>query len=278
MLPYYRSREKSAHDVRSFSHALHRSGRNQLNFSYLISELIADFDPKKPTFRPTEIYNEGWLLKALLYQLSKFQQSGSPIPFAPGATWFSEALLPTAFAARYQRDPRSESRTNADGVVGHFSIGDKAKADLALHSNADQFVVIEAKINSPLSPGTKNAPAFDQAARNVACMAEVLRRANRAPTKINHLAFIVLAPQSAIEAGQFDDAMDLLSLKAKVAERVAMYESELDQWYQDWFTPTMLAIELQKLSWENTITRIGAIDRVAGESLAAFYKACLTFN
>jgi hypothetical protein len=29
----------------------------------LISKLISSFDPANPNFRPTEIYNESWLIK-----------------------------------------------------------------------------------------------------------------------------------------------------------------------------------------------------------------------
>ena len=32
--------------------------------SNIVAELIENFDPKHPNFRPTEIYNEKWLLKA----------------------------------------------------------------------------------------------------------------------------------------------------------------------------------------------------------------------
>ena len=54
---------------------------------------------------------------------------------------------------------------------------------------------------SALSSGVKNAPFFNQAARNVACMAEVLRRAGRSPDQFTSLGFYVLAPRVAIDAG-----------------------------------------------------------------------------
>ena len=49
--------------------------------------------------------------------------------------------------------------------------------------DARQFVLLEAKLFNRLSSGVKNAPFFDQAARSVACMAEVLRRADREPVQ-----------------------------------------------------------------------------------------------
>jgi hypothetical protein len=59
-------------------------------------------------------------------------------------------------------------------VIGHILIGTKAKADLELKPTSTQFTVVEAKVGAPLSSGTSNAKYFDQAARNVACMAEVM--------------------------------------------------------------------------------------------------------
>jgi hypothetical protein len=56
---------------------------------------------------------------------------------------------------------------------------------------------------SPLSGGTKRAAQFDQAARNVACIAELLHRAKRAPRTMDRLGFVVLAPAQQINAGVF---------------------------------------------------------------------------
>jgi hypothetical protein len=42
---------------------------------------------------------------------------------------------------------------------------------------------------SALSSGVKNAPLFNQAARNAACMAEVLRREHQSPADLRHVGF-----------------------------------------------------------------------------------------
>jgi hypothetical protein len=75
------------------------------------------------------------------------------------------ARLPSPFLARSRRDPLGESWTHADGAVGHFTVGSIGKGDLALEPPATQFIVVEAKMFSGRSPGVKNAPRFDQAAR-----------------------------------------------------------------------------------------------------------------
>jgi hypothetical protein len=122
----------------------------------LLSELISSFDPSNPHFRPTELYNESWLMKLVFHQAYTIPDEKFPLGFLPGSTWFSEALLPTAFKARFQGDRLSESRTNADGVIGHIRIGTKAKADLELVPDAAQFTVVEAKVGATLSSGTTN--------------------------------------------------------------------------------------------------------------------------
>ncbi|WP_417910666.1 hypothetical protein [Candidatus Electronema sp. PJ] len=160
----------------------------------IVAKLIEEFDPQHPTFRSTAIYNEGWLLRCLLYHFSKAEVSHFPLTFHSDSSWVSEAILPTAFKAEKRGDESAETGTNADGVIGHFRFRDGTKAGFELLSDAKQFVVIEAKINSSLSGRTKNAKNFDQAAGSVACMAEVLKRANIPPARIEQIAFIVLAP------------------------------------------------------------------------------------
>jgi len=244
----------------------------------IIADLIEQFDPENPHFRPTEIYNENWLLKGFLYQASQAGLLNSPFSFFDGASWFSEALLPTAFQARYQGDKLAESRTNADGVIGHFLIGEKAKADLELKPNAKQFVVVEAKISAPLSSGTINAPGFDQAARNVACIAEVLHRANISPDEIDDLSFIVLAPKHSIEAGTFAAEMELRGMRQKIQDRVSAYEGDLDEWYKKWAEPTLTSISIHTVSWEQAIESLQRVKPEAAYSLKEFYRLCLEFN
>ncbi len=124
---------------------------------------------------------------------------------------------------------------------------------------------------SGLSPGTKNAPDFDQAARNVACMAEVLRLAGRAPDAMTNLAFLVTAPQAQIEAGIFGDLVSQPSIRGKVIERVTSYSGERDEWLHEWFEPVLESVRIELLSWE-------ALLDGAPEALTEFYGLCLKYN
>ena len=244
----------------------------------LISELISSFDPINPNFRPTEIYNVSWLIKLVLHQAATIKDRDFFLSFLPKSIWYSEGLLPTAFLARYQGDPLSESRTNADGVIGQIRIGQKAKADLELDPKAIQFTVVEAKIGAPLSSGTSNAKYFDQAARNVACMAEVVARAKITPTSLERLDFIVLAPQYSIEKGIFEKEMDSNSILAKVKRRAEAYEGQLDSWFINHFKPTLKSIRLKSLSWELALEWLSDNKPDLGSDLNGYYEKCLEYK
>jgi hypothetical protein len=135
------------------------------------------------------LYNEGWMLRLVMDWFSANDVPDHRLSFVPGARWYSEALLPSAFLARYQGDPLAGSWAHADGAIGQFAVGKERKADLSLLPDAQHLVVLEAKLFSRLSSGVANAEYFDQAARNVACVAGVLRRAERHPSNLSHLGF-----------------------------------------------------------------------------------------
>ena len=211
-------------------------------------------------------------------QLSLIETGDYPLGFLPESSWFSEGLLPTAFQARYQGDRLAESRTSADGVIGHIRVGAKAKADLELKPDASQFSVIEAKLGSPLAKGVARAPYFDQAARNVACMAEVLKRANIQPGKLTKLDFIVLAPAYSIKKGTYHKLVQPDSIREKVGRRVAAYGGDLDSWYTQYFEPLMKVLCLHILSWEDVIGFVGTKKPDVKKSLDDYYERCLEYN
>lgn len=250
----------------------------KFEISQRIYALLETCTSQSPLFPPTLLYNEGWLLRLILDWFSVHQVSGHPLVFSEKARWFSEALLPSAFLARYRGDSLAEARTHADGVIGHFDIGSTGKADLSLWPNATQFVLLEAKISSRLSSQVKNVKYFDQAARNVACMVEVLKRTNRLPGNTAYLGFYLLAPRFQIERGVFNAQMNREGIKQKVKLRVQDYEGIKDDWYNQWFEPIFEQIKIGVLSWDEIIETIEKYDRGSGSSLKQFYERCLEFN
>lgn len=200
-----------------------------------------------------------------------------PLGFLPGAIWRSEVLLPSQFLARKRGDPLAESWTHADGVIGHVG-RNGSRGDLRLSDTSRQFVVVEAKMFSGLSAGTKRAPSFNQAARNVACIAEVLHLAQRPATEFDHLGFVLLAPREQIDAGTFGSLCDKSELASAVRARAESYKGAKDQWYEGVFLPTLGAIRVDVLAWEDVMATIGTQRADRGDSLTAFYERCLRFN
>lgn len=244
----------------------------------IFGNLLSNFDPELPHFPPTILYNEGWLLRLVIDWFSESGVADHPLSFPKDGHWFSEARLPSAFLPRFKGDPLSESHTNADGAIGQFVIGSKGKTDLELTPDASYFVVLEAKIYSGLSPGVTHARYYDQAARNVACLAEVLRRADCKPVSFKQLGFYILAPEDQIKSRTFSRQIDKRAIKDKVKRRIKPYDRELNEWFKEWFTPTLEIIDIRSISWEAVLDVIYDKDPQIGDFLRKYYSQCLTFN
>jgi hypothetical protein len=243
-----------------------------------IKTMLEACEAGRPAFPPTVLFNENWLLRLVIDWFAGHGGDRYPLSPRAGARWFSEAWLPSAFLPRYRGDRLAESRTHADGVIGHFTIGDPGTAGLALRPEATQLVVLEGKLFNRLSAGVKNAPYFDQAARTVACMAEVLRRAGRDPNQVDDLAFLIVAPQARIDDGAFAWDASHDAIRRKVRRRVEDYAGERDAWLHDWFEPTLRRLEIRCLGWEELIEAIAFHSPVTGQFLDSFYGRCLHFN
>ncbi len=247
-----------------------------------VNAILKTVESPQATVRPTLLYEEGWLLRLVLS--SVFRGVGClPFPVQPGARWFSESLLYSAFLPKKHGDPMAETWTHADGVVGHFAFDEATKVGLALSPDAKQFVVVEAKIYSHLSRGTTRAPDYDQAARTVACMAETLKRAGRDLSEYASLGYYVFAPESQIRLGVFESAMRRESIAAKIAERVRGHDlhwsaHSREPWLQEWALPLVERMEIACEPWESQIGKIEAQDGIFGRSLRQFYGKCLVYN
>jgi hypothetical protein len=153
-------------------------------------------------------------------------------------------------------------------------IGNKGRTDLELTPNATHFVVLEAKLYGGLSKGVTNAKYYDQSARSVGCIAEVLGRADRKPKSITQLGFYVLAPKNQIKSRTFSRHLDKQSIRDKVNRRISPYEGERGDWFKDWFTPTLEVIDIQSISWESVLDVIRENDSKTGSSLKEYYSQC----
>ena len=211
------------------------------------------------------------MLRLILDWAQQHARGSHPLAFLPDARWYSEALLRPPFLARRRSDKLAETWTNADGIVGHFNVGGTSKGGLTLRDGATQLVVVEAKMSSKLSSGTKNAPGYNQAARTVACVAETLKHADIEPLQMERLAFFVAAPLEQIDSGVFGDIVTKESIRKRVQDRVDGYRGERNEWFDRWFVPTLAAIDLGAFSWEALLEGLDS-------SYRAFYDQCLLHN
>jgi len=252
--------------------------QNQPSCLNVISDLLKRCETDDNVFPPTDLYNEGWLLRVILDWFSKQDPSDHELSFSGGCKWFSEARLPTQFKATSRKDPLYETWTHADGVIGHIIVGGVGKTDTSLAKYATHLVVTEAKMFSRLSAGVKNASYFNQAARYAACIAELLYGANRKPAGLKRLGFYLLAPAETIGYGWFKRPLDKTDIRQRVEKRVQAYEGEKNQWFEEWFLPVLDHMEIQSLSWESILEYISTVDPEYTTSLQDFYKKCLSFN
>ena len=79
-----------------------------------IAELLNRCDGPEKNFPPTDLYNEGWMLRLVLDWLSLNQGIDHELSFSAGDKWYSEALLPSAFLTRERGDRLAASWTHPD--------------------------------------------------------------------------------------------------------------------------------------------------------------------
>jgi hypothetical protein len=241
-----------------------------------VAEMLLRCGTEAAILPPTELYNEGWLLRLVLDWFERARVGNHPLAFSSDARWYSEALLASRFLPTRRGDPLAESFTHADGVVGHFDISPGERGEATLRRDAQQFVVIEAKLGSALSKGVKNSADYGQAARNAACIAHAVHVAELQPASLTSLAFYVVAPEQQIRSGLFEDFVTKERILSQVKSRVAQYGGVHDLWFEEAFLPALERMVVDLLSWESIIEHIEFND--ANSVLWEFYEQCLRFN
>jgi hypothetical protein len=241
-----------------------------------VGQLFLSSGTRAGILPPTALYNEGWMLRLVLDWFARQAPVEHPLDVMPGHGWRSEVLLPSAFLPRGRGDELAESFTHADAIIGATRRG-SGRGDLLPARETKQFVVVEAKLMSALSAGTKRAATYNQAARNVACLATALHQGAVSPAKIR-AGFVVVAPASQIDAGVFGNWCEKEHIIEVVRTRVAAYQGDRDQWFQHTFLPAMSAIDVQLLSWESVLEHIRFRDADNSAALIEFYERCVSFN
>lgn len=252
-----------------------------------ITRILENAHQPDSTIRPTELYNEGWMLRIVLDWFASNTSSDNkfdhPFAFQKEARWYSEIILPTHFPPRKKSgDTLAETRTHADGVVGHFQIEENTKAGFELTKEATQFIVIEVKMRSKLSHKTTRIDYWDQVSRNIACMAEAFARKKLSAKQLTDVGFYVTAPAEQIEKHKFEKLLSETIIKEKVERRILEYGSEsikdATSWYQKYFLPLMDQMKIEAISWESITEFIRNMDSANGKKIGSFYDRCLEFN
>ena len=234
-------------------------------------EMCGDDDPPMP---PTVLYCEGWLLRLVLDWHKRHPCADSPLAFTQGAKWYSEGRLPNPFPKRSRAENRKrggDGYTNADGFIGHFSIAEGTRAKICPEQDATQLIVVEAKLGSKLSSGTKNAPKrYDQAARNACCLAYMAAEKQIDPKQLKQFAFYVLVPLATAES--IKPQVTKESISEKIKRRASDYR-KADGWYENAIEPFLNDMQMEVKTWEEILVCMESAG--AGAEYREFYNECI---
>ena len=229
-------------------------------------------------FYKTEFYNEGWMLKLAIACLREINDPLSDnlsiIQSASKKGWMSEGRLSAAFT--------HEQSTHADAVLGDIEIDDNSSWGVAISPNMpSQFVVVEAKLGSRLADKTTNAQGFNQAARNMACMALAMHKAKKFLPDNFTAHFFVVIPECD------DEAIIDADMKIDAAREVITQEAQNNITHklrtnfiqQDELEEQLSKINAQPITWESIILGIRNSSHAdMANKLDEFYQLALIAN
>lgn len=235
---------------------------------------IIDSIKSTPRLNPTEIYNEGWMTRLLVYHSIQQKISIQGIEFEKLSNWTSEALISSPFV---KADTRREGYTHADMTLGDFDVDYAKRGEVVVRPIAQLFGIIEAKMGSNLSQGTTTVnDGYNQASRNVACIASNTFKYDC------DIFFGVAAPADTLSKHHVDQ--QLAAIEEQIHNRFAYYD-ELDEpsnkdkkviESRDAIIEKAKMCRTWSLSYEDWIASFTATE--VRNELAAFYKDCRKWN
>ncbi len=234
-----------------------------------IIEIIKSIETPQPNVNPTVIYNEGWMTRLLVHQSIKEGLKLGIIEFSAISNWTSEALISSPFI---QADKFREGYTHADVAIGDFNVDYSKRGEVEIRQDARLFGIIEAKMGSNLSQGTTHVPEYNQASRNLVCIAS-----NTINKPNCNIFFYVVAPEKKLIDHKINAQIDLQFVKIQIGNRFNMYSSD-NPVMKD--LPTIMAnlqnCDIKAISYEEWILCIK--DSVAHQSLQEFYTKAKKWN
>jgi hypothetical protein len=223
---------------------------------------------------PTILFNEGWMVRVLVAVSIEYRINLEHVSFSDNPCWFSEGLLPSPFLSDKVQRGCGESHTHADMIIGDIKFDQKFECpkggEVSLEKSAQTFGVIEAKMNSPLSMGTTNAPNYCQTSRNVACIAHMTKDI---PT-CKHTFFGVVAPECKIES--IRPLVEKEFMTQQIAERFEKCVFRKEEPYEAILAQVRKCASFT-ISYEEWIEKFKAFSSIH-DALDTFRKNCYRFN
>jgi len=182
-----------------------------------IVDIIKTIDTENPGINPTVIYNEGWMTRLLVYESIQEKIQLSDIDFGKISNWTSEALISSPFV---KANTHREGYTHADMALGDFSVNFNERGEIIVPKNAKVFGIIEAKMGSNLSQGTTHFKDYNQASRNLACIASNTCDINC------KIFFYVAAPEKKISEHEIKKQIDLRIMIDQIVFRFKEYSDD----------------------------------------------------
>jgi len=219
---------------------------------------------------PTEIYNEGWMTRLLMYYSVKEKLSFKGIDFT-NKYWTSEALISSPFVSAKSK---REGYTHPDIAIGNFTVKYTVSGRLMVDENAKMFGIIEAKMKSDLSPGTENAKGFNHASRNVACIAHNT-------TKECETFFYVVLPKSKRDHKKRDgttikDLVNIDTIGEQITDRVKSHNNTNEDQIDTNLIERVKQCKVEVITYEDWIKAFN--DNKIKEELNEFYDKCKIHN
>lgn len=226
-------------------------------------EKIKALNMLSENINPTIIYNEGWIVRLLVIESMLEKITIENIEFGKLANkkWSSEALIASPFVTT---KINREGYTHADIILGDFDVNYGERGEVVLTDIPEILGIIEAKMGSNLSKGTVNAPDYNQASRNVCCLAHTTQSTDC------DTFFIIAAPQSIIKKYNFEEQIN--QIRTQISERFS--HSEIS--YSKEIEKKVIECKVSVISYEDWINTLK--DNEKKNILFDFYNQCKKYN
>jgi hypothetical protein len=248
-----------------------RSVGHEDNMIQAVADILSRCHDTTTNISPTILYNEGWMTRLLVSVSIDVGIRFQGIDFAEIRKWYSEGLISSPFLPRSRTDTLAEGYTHADMALGDFEVDASNRGDISIKGSDGIFGVIEAKMGSRLSAGTKNAPSYNQASRNLACIAFNTLTTN------HNIFFFVVAPEQKIDEHEIRQQVDLKVMLDQISNRFDSYEKNSHVFsLKEKILKRASACVCSVYSYEAWVEKLN--NHTAYSSLVEFKNRCYIFN